>query len=75
MCNTERVGKLPTEKGEIMTRKDYKLIASVIKRHRDESATAKGEFAEMVESFCRELKAENPNFKREVFEEACGLNA
>ena len=58
-----------------MTRKDYKLIASVIKKHRDESLTAKGEFAEMVESFCQELKAQNPRFKREVFETACGLDA
>lgn len=56
-----------------MTRKDYKLIANIIKKHRDESANAKAEFAEMVDSFCRELKAENPNFKREVFESACGL--
>ena len=56
-----------------MTRKDYKLIANIIKKHRNESANAKAEFAEMVESFCQELKADNPNFKREVFESACGL--
>ena len=57
-----------------MTQKDYWIIANIVKKHRDESATAKGEFAEMVESFCLELKAQNPRFKREIFERACGLD-
>lgn len=56
-----------------MTRKDYKMIANIIKHHRDESKTAKGEFAEMVTTFCRCLEHENSNFNREVFERACGL--
>jgi hypothetical protein len=42
-----------------MTRKDYKLIASVIKKHRDASATAKAEFAEMIYSFSECLAYEN----------------
>ena len=68
---TDEVRKL--EKGQDMTQKDYWTIANIIKKHRDESATAKGEFAEMVESFCQELETQNPRFKREVFEKACGL--
>jgi hypothetical protein len=69
---TDEVRKL--EKGQDMTQKDYWTIANIVKKHRDESATAKGEFAEMVESFCLELKAQNPRFKREIFERACGLD-
>ena len=61
------------EKGQDMTRKDYVMIANIIKHHRDESLTAKGEFAEMVTTFSRCLAQENNNFKREVFEKACGL--
>ena len=60
-------------KGDSMTRKDYVMIANIIKHHRDQSATAKGEFAELVNSFSRCLGHENANFKREVFEKACGL--
>jgi hypothetical protein len=56
-----------------MTRKDYQLIASAIKQSRDESLTAKGEFAELVETLCKALKADNVLFKREIFEKACGL--
>ena len=56
-----------------MTRKDYQLIASAIKQARDESLTAKGEFAELVETLCNALKADNVLFKREIFERACGL--
>ena len=57
-----------------MTRKDYQLIASAIKQARDESLTAKGEFAELVETLCKALKADNVLFKREIFEKACGID-
>ena len=78
VCILVVIGNKPYKvrvKGESMsmTRKDYWTVANIVKKHRDESATAKGEFAEMVESFCQELKAQNPRFKREVFERACGL--
>jgi uncharacterized protein with gpF-like domain len=57
-----------------MTRKDYELIASVIKKHRDASAMAKAEFAEMIYSFSERLAYDNMAFNSEKFEEACGLN-
>jgi hypothetical protein len=60
-------------KGESMTRTDYRMIAEAIKKHRNESLTAKGEFAELVETLSIAMKAQNPRFKREVFEKACGL--
>jgi hypothetical protein len=60
-------------KGEYMTRTDYRMIAEAIKKHRDESASAKGEFAELVETLSIAMKAQNPRFKSEVFEKACGL--
>ena len=58
-----------------MTRKDYQLIASVIKKHRDASASAKGEFAEMIYSFSECLAYDNMAFNSEKFEEACGLDS
>jgi hypothetical protein len=61
-------------KGETMTRKDYQLIASVIKKHRDASATAKAEFAEMIYSFSECLAYDNMAFDSEKFEKACGLD-
>lgn len=71
------VGNKPYYKGQgtgdIMTRKDYQLIATAIKQSRDESLTAKGEFAELVETLCKALQAESALFKREKFENACGL--
>jgi hypothetical protein len=35
--------------------------------------TAKGEFAELVETLSIAMKAQNPRFKGEVFAKACGL--
>jgi hypothetical protein len=61
--------------GERMTRKDYQLIASVIKKHRDASAMAKAEFAEMIYSFSECLAYDNMAFNSEKFEEACGLDS
>lgn len=58
-----------------MTRKDYQLIASVIKKHRDDSAMAKNEFAELIYSFSECLAYDNMRFNSEVFEKACGLNS
>ena len=58
-----------------MTRKDYEMIAKIIKKHRDESANAKAEFAEMIYSFSECLAYDNMRFNSEKFEEACGLNS
>ena len=57
-----------------MTRKDYQLIAGAIKEARDASLTAKGEFAELVDTLCSLLKQDNSAFKRQIFEDACGLD-
>jgi len=57
-----------------MTRKDYELIARIIKKHRDDSAMAKAEFAEMIYSFSECLAYDNMRFNSETFEKACGLD-
>ena len=57
-----------------MTRKDYVMIANIIKKHRNASATAKAEFAEMIYSFSECLAYDNMEFNSEKFEEACGLD-
>jgi len=57
-----------------MTRKDYELIARIIKKHRDDSAMAKAEFAEMIYSFSECLAYDNVRFNSETFEKACGLD-
>jgi hypothetical protein len=57
-----------------MTRKDYKMIAEAIKKHRDESKTAKGEFAELVDTLSFAFILDNPNFVSEIFAKACGLD-
>ena len=53
-----------------MTRKDYKLIASVIKTHRDNSQCS---LNTMIETLCVEFKADNANFNADKFREACEL--
>ena len=58
-------------RGIEMTRKDYKLITSVLR----DSAWAFDDdrvafIQDIVEDFCVVLKADSPNFKKHKFEEA-----
>jgi hypothetical protein len=63
-----------------MTKKDYILIASVIKREYtsiDRSINAGQAMQEntkdIVFSLCGAFKTENPKFNKMKFEEACGI--
>jgi hypothetical protein len=56
-----------------MTRKDYQLVASIVKEHRDASAMAKAEFSEMVYRMSKAFGYTYENFNSEIFEKACGL--
>jgi|GWRWMinimDraft_13_1066021.scaffolds.fasta_scaffold01232_6 hypothetical protein len=58
----------------MMTRKDYKLIAKIVKEHRDDSAMAKAEFAEMVYRMSKAFQYTYENFNSDIFEKACGLD-
>jgi len=55
-----------------MTRKDYQLIAEVLKKS---AACGVGPFTldALALSFAQELKKDNPNFKPALFLKACGL--
>ena len=58
-----------------MTRKDYKLIAEVLKTsnalaHLDEAHEL---YKALAVSFAQELKKDNPNFKPALFLKACGI--
>lgn len=54
-----------------MTRKDYKLIAGVLRDSCWVFDDARYEFMQnIVDDFCVALQAENPNFKKHKFEEA-----
>jgi len=55
-----------------MTRKDYKLIAEILKKS---GACGVGPFTldALALSFAQELQKDNPNFKPALFLKACGL--
>ena len=55
-----------------MTRKDYKLIAEILKKS---GACGVGPFTlrSLAVSFAQELQKDNPNFKPALFLKACGL--
>jgi len=55
-----------------MTRKDYALIAEILKKS---GACGVGPFTldALALSFAQELKKDNPNFKPALFLKACGL--
>ena len=60
-------------KGEIkMTRKDYELIAKLVKNLKDEVVDDLAHEA-IVTNFIEELQCENPRFNSEIFAKACGL--
>lgn len=55
-----------------MTRKDFEMIASVIKEiTADDYAKDKADKAEL---FARVLATTNPRFNRDLFLKACGVN-
>jgi len=51
-----------------MTKKDYIIIAKVIKDINERKATGE----RIIELFANELKKENQKFNKEIFFEACG---
>ena len=55
-----------------MTRKDYKLLADVIKASR--SVPAAIHLRALALDLSIELKKDNPNFKPALFLKACGLS-
>jgi hypothetical protein len=66
-----------------MTRKDYVLIASVLRSHVERAenavkltgdATALQALIAFTESLTSELKRDNPNFKKDTFLKASGFN-
>ena len=62
----------PLEREKNMTRKDYQLIAEILKAS---GKCGVGPFTlESLEvSFAQELKKENPNIKPALFLKACGI--
>lgn len=48
-----------------MSRKDYKLIVKILNAQSQHMTL--NAFMSLVEHFCKELKADNPNFDREKF--------
>jgi len=54
----------------MMTRKDYVAVAEIISSYKD---LIGDEFVveDLVEDFSAMFEADNPNFKHEVFREAC----
>jgi hypothetical protein len=57
----------------MMTRKDYVAVAEIISSYKD---LIGDEFVveDLVEDFSAMFEADNPNFKHEVFREACLKN-
>lgn len=66
-------------KGEMMTRKDYKIIAESIRTVRDKCISDGHSvyYADVLEEVAEELAdsmlRDNPRFSRDKFREACGL--
>ena len=66
-------------KGETMTRKDYELLARVVKRERDSwnennaNPIAIDTCYRFGEGLAYELEKDNPRFDRAKFLKACGL--
>jgi hypothetical protein len=58
-----------------MTRKDYVMLAEVIKRNATSSTESSFiDFARMAEDLATELQNDNPRFDRDRFLTACGVN-
>jgi hypothetical protein len=56
-----------------MTKKDYELIAQVVRNLKDEVVDDLAHEA-IVTNFIEELQSENPRFNSEIFAKACGVN-
>ena len=58
-----------------MTRKDYQLIASVIKQtyKNEDQQVAEVAIQTVAVSLAAQLKKDNPNFKPALFLQACGV--
>ena len=61
-----------TRKQGHMTRKDFQLIASIIRAEK-ESGGDGGTLAMVAERFSQQLGNLNPNFKPDTFFTACGM--
>ena len=69
------------ERVEIMTRKDYEIIAGVFRIHvvamgtcgKDNYAAQFSELAILAEDMASALTKDNPRFNRETFIAACGF--
>jgi hypothetical protein len=62
-----------TEKGQEMTRKDYELIANVIKQFPRLDYGVASVLEELAEDLSVALSNENPRFDRARFIKACGV--
>lgn len=59
-----------------MTKKDYELIARVLRAQRDASSPeVRYGLRTLSVAFADELAETNPRFKRDVFLRACGVEA
>ena len=56
-----------------MTRKDYELIAGVIKAQRGKMHNETETVDEVAQAMCEALEDTNPRFNRETFLAACGV--
>ena len=57
-----------------MTRKDYVKFANIIKQNYEVSTgPVKFVLRDMIDSFAQVFSADNPNFDRSRFIEACGI--
>lgn len=59
-----------------MTKKDYELIAKVIRREAEKWKPDSGQariIDDIFQSFCDELARVNPNFDQDKFLTACGV--
>ena len=56
----------------MMTRKDYVKTANILKGFSDEIHPEV--FQDLVEEFAEYFQADNENFKKDIFENACGVN-
>jgi hypothetical protein len=63
----------PPNKEEVMTRKDYVILAKVIHTARNINTEETGEAVAVAYLLAEELGQENPRFNRELFLTACGV--
>ena len=67
-------GTTPTpNKEDVMTRKDYVILAKVIHTARNINTDKTGEAVAVAYLLAEELERENPRFNRELFLTACGV--